>query len=228
MGHYFLFLCFLISSVAVSAERPPEPDFYLKNKADNSVIQILDSSYQNNDQTFRLDKLKHDGQSAGIIYQLTVKGKQWLLKQGVHRLFQRAHMQGIINLFGLSRVKIPEKKLYHIPGHPWTVSDKNYLVVSEFISGQKIDFQITDTEIIYEILLLSMASLWSDAHSGNFVRSDGITWLIDAEPDVHSLKEKSDRLKHKVMEKLTKQQQTVIKSRFSETIFKDHFAFLTD
>lgn len=109
----------------------------------------------------------------------------YFIKYGVKRFYNAQKLKSIIQAHRLNLLCVAKKYLYHIPGRPTTLSDKNYLVivkkVEKDISPSGDQRQILNLEQIQQLCYVALKARHYDLHTSNYILSKGKLVIIDTD-----------------------------------------------
>lgn len=111
----------------------------------------------------------------------------YLIKYGVKRFYNAQKLKSIIRAHKLGLICVATKYLYHVPGRPEKMSDKNYLVIVKKVvkdSGQSEygdQRQVLNLEQVKQLCYVALRARHYDLHTSNYILSQGKLVIIDTD-----------------------------------------------
>lgn len=133
----------------------------------------------------------------------------YLIKHGVNRFYNAKKLKAIIQQEKLDLIDVAIKDLYHVPGRPEKISDKNYLVIVKKVvpdnpmPGQSDQRPILNLEQVKQLCRVALKARHYDLHTANYIVSQGKLVIIDTDenamPSARTVKKfDKDRVSHGV------------------------------
>ena len=105
----------------------------------------------------------------------------YYVKYGLARIKGLEHIQACIEKYNLTSLTTPDKRLYHIPGRPTNLSDRNYAIVVKAVEKTDEEMPLTLDELKQLCTIIRKAD-YIDMTSTNYMRlKNGKICLIDTE-----------------------------------------------
>lgn len=111
----------------------------------------------------------------------------YLIKYGVQRFYNAQKLKSIIRADKLGLISVATKYLYHVPGRPEKMSDKNYLVIVKKVvkdsepSAYGDQRQILNLEQVKQLCYVALRARHYDLHTSNYIVSQGKLVIIDTD-----------------------------------------------
>lgn len=109
----------------------------------------------------------------------------YLIKYGIKRFYNAQKLKSIIRAHKLHLVSVATKYLYHIPGRPEKISDKNYLVIAKKVAKDPSPAgdqrQVLNLEQVKQLCYVALYARHYDLHTSNYILSQGKLVIIDTD-----------------------------------------------
>lgn len=109
----------------------------------------------------------------------------YLIKYGVNRFYNAQKLKSIIRAHKLNLISVATKYLYHIPGRPEKMSDKNYLVIVKKVekdtSPSGDPRQVLNLEQVKQLCYVALYARHYDLHTSNYIVNQGKLIIIDTD-----------------------------------------------
>ncbi len=104
----------------------------------------------------------------------------YLIKYGTERFYNAQKIESLIRKHNLHLLGVANKYLYHVPGRPEKIADKNYLVIVKKILPEA-DAPMLNLEQVKQLCEIALLAHHYDLHTANYIISGGKIVIIDTD-----------------------------------------------